>query len=96
MKVSNSQNVPMLSEQHQARISASTGTETIGIQSSYSITNSLAIMGEFSYGLDELPWDNDTYGDLGTRYSGELALGYYRIQKQYDTTLPFHFFEIYI
>jgi len=85
MKLANSQNVPMLTSEHEVRLSASTGTETFGVQGAYSITKSLAVMGEYSYGLDELhSYSGGNWFNYGARTSGEIAIGLYEISKPKD------------
>lgn len=81
MHYSVDQNVPMITEKGEAQLSASTGTETFGIQGAYGITNSISVMGSYSTGVNDMIGDGDNAGitelDNGNRYSGELAVGYF-------------------
>ena len=93
MQYSVDQNVPLISEKGEGQISVSTGTEMIGIQGAYGITNSISAMGNFSDGINAIYLDGDGEGitaiDNGLRQSGELAVGYH-----YSIS-PHILFEIY-
>src|SRR6185369_16592569 len=55
LNLSSSQNVPLLSRRNQLRIEVGTGTQYIGIQSSYALSNHFIAMENFSYGQSLYP-----------------------------------------
>ena len=74
------QNVPLLTQQNEARLSASTGTEIIGLQGAWAFSKSFAVMGSYSIGLFEFEksgFISDYSFNNGMRSSGELAIGYF-------------------
>ena len=93
MQYSVDQNVPLISEKGEGQVSVSTGTEMIGIQGAYGITNSISAMGNFSDGINAIYLDGEGEGitsiDNGLRQSGEIAVGYH-----YSIS-PHILFEIY-
>jgi len=76
MHYSVAQNVPLLTQKNELRLSAATGTENYGFQGAYAFTNALAVMGSYS---------NGSTFDNGNRSSGEFAVGYFKKLK--DSTI---------
>jgi len=93
LSLSSSQNVPLLTKQHDVRIEVGTGTQNIGIQAAYAFTNHLEVMGNYSYGQANFPiaagYASDGSSYSGNRNGGDLALGYF---SKLDTNIPFEIF----
>lgn len=77
--VPNTQNVPLFVEKNEYRISVSTGesahNSTVDIQTAYSITDNIAVMGNMMYAEGGNKNDNINWG---YGYNVELAAGYYK------------------
>jgi len=89
LSLSSSQNVPLLTKQHDARIEVGTGTQNIGVQAAYAITNHLEVMGNLSFGQNLSPSDPHIGGRdflQGPRIGGEFGMGYF---SKIDTSIPF-------
>jgi len=69
MRYTVAQNVPLLTQKNELRLSASTGTENYGFQAAYSFSKSFAVTGSFSFG--------STF-DNSNRNSWEFAVGYFK------------------
>ncbi len=69
MHYSVAQNVPLLTQKNELRLSAATGTEAYGGQAAYAFSKSFAIMGSYSGGVT---FDN------GSRSSWDFAVGYFK------------------
>jgi len=80
MHYSVAQNVPLFTQKNEARLSVATGTEAIGVQGAYAFSNSFAVLASYYGGLDEFPAAlfADDGSNIGTRQSGEFALGYFK------------------
>ena len=69
MRYTVAQNVPLLTQKNELRLSASTGTENYGFQGAYAFSKSFAVTGSYSFG--------STF-DNGNRNSWEFAVGYFK------------------
>ncbi len=67
MQYTVAQNVPLLTQKNEIRLSATTGSETYGFQGAYALTNALALIGGYSNGVN----------DVSIRNSWEFAIGYF-------------------
>jgi len=67
MRYTVAQNVPLLTQKNELRLSATTGTETYGFQGAYAISKALAVIGGYSNGVN----------DFSIRNSWEFAIGYF-------------------
>jgi len=63
------QNVPLLTQKNELRLSAATGIEAYGFQGAYAFTNALAVMGSYSNGLTL---------DGQNRNSWDFEVGYFK------------------
>jgi hypothetical protein len=74
------QNVPLLTQKSETRFTLASGTESFGFQGAWAFSKSFALIGSYSTGLNELiSWIPDVKVDNGSRWSGELAAGYYKL-----------------
>ena len=92
MHYSVAQNVPLISEKGEGQVSVSTGTELLGYQGAYGITNSITLVGSYCHAMNDIFEDGDMlgiYSHNGNRESGELAVGYHHLIS------PNVLFEIY-
>lgn len=80
MNYTTAQNVPLLENKNEVRLSVATGSQLYGFQGAYALTNSLGVMGSYSSGLIEIsdPGTTGTESNTGNRNSGEFAIGYYK------------------
>jgi hypothetical protein len=92
MTLSSSQNVPLLQEKGEARITAGAGTQYAGLEAAYATTNHFEIMASASYGqrFSFVFGSKETnYYGTADRFNGDLAGGYFSSVK---SGIPFEFF----
>ncbi len=78
MHYATAQNVPLFSQKNDFRVSVATGSEKFGIQGAYAFSNSLAVLGSYSYGMNDVFLYTDNLNiNNGNRWNSEFAFGYF-------------------